>query len=87
MTKKREDLDLTTIVDQAFSSWLEATSLPGIMGTLPPAKVEQMKRSMVAPIFHAIPHIIDALEEKPLETDEDIVAAFSVPDSLEGLTP
>lgn len=87
MTKKREDLDLTTIVDQAFSSWLEATSLPGTMAALTPGKREQMKRSMVAPIFHAIPHIIAALEEKPLETDEEILSKFSIPDSLEGLTP
>lgn len=85
MTKKREDLDLTSIVDQAFNSWLEANSLPGMMAKLPPEKLEQMKRSMVAPIFHAIPALIAALEEKPMESDEEIVASFSVPDSLEGL--
>lgn len=84
MTKKREDLDMTTIVDQAFNSWLEASALPGTMATLPPEKLEQMKRSMVAPIWHAIPHLIAALEEKPLETDEEIIASFSIPDSLEG---
>ena len=31
MTKKREDVDMTTIVHQAFNSWLEANSLPGMM--------------------------------------------------------
>ena len=46
-----------------------------------------MKRFMVTPIFHALPAIIAALDEKPLETDAEIVASFSVPDSLEGRRP
>ena len=64
-----------------------------MLSALPPAKVEQMKRSMVAPVWHAIPHIIDALEEKPLEAgtkaDEAgaILSSFTVPDSLKGRTP
>jgi hypothetical protein len=87
MTKKREDLDMTTIVDQAFRSWLEASALPGTMAQLPPEKLEQMKRSMVSPIWHAIPAIIAALEAKELETDEEILAGFNVPDSLDGLLP
>lgn len=41
----------------------------------------------MGPIFHATPHIIAALEEKPLETDEEILSSFSIPDSLEGLIP
>lgn len=77
---KREDLDMTTIVDQAFSRWLEANSLPGMMGALPPPKLEQLKRSMAAPIFHAIQHVIAGLEE-------EIISSFSTPDSFEGLTP
>lgn len=89
--KKREDLDLTTIVDQAFNSWLEANAMPGMMGALPPAKIEAMKRSMVGPIYHAIPHIIAALDETPAATEEDeqekIIASFRVPDSLDGLLP
>ena len=89
--KKREDLDMTTIVDLAFKSWLEANSLPGMMGALPPAKIEQMKRSMIGPIYHAIPHIIAALDETPAETVEDeqekIIASFRVPDTLDGLLP
>lgn len=89
--KKREDLDLTTIVDQAFNSWLEANSLPGLMGKLPPAKLEAMKRNMIGPIFHAIPHIIAALEETPAESIEDehekIISSFTVPDTLDGLLP
>jgi hypothetical protein len=37
MTKKREDLDMTTIVDQAFSSRPEADALPGMMdASFPP---------------------------------------------------
>jgi hypothetical protein len=96
--KKREDLDLTTIVDQAFRSYLEATAMPGTINMLPPAKIEAMKRAWVGPIFHAIPHIIDALEGRhPAVTDgEDepdaeaaehaqILASFKVPDSLDGL--
>lgn len=89
--KKREDLDLTTIVDQAFNSWLEANSLPGLMAKLPPAKLEAMKRNMIGPIYHAIPHIIAALEENPAATVEDeheqILASFKVPDNLDGLLP
>ena len=77
---------MTTMDDKAFSSWLQANSLPGMMGALPPAKLDQMNRSMVAPIFHAIPHISAALEEKPAETEE-MTSSFSIPDSLEGLTP
>lgn len=89
--KKREDLDLTTIVDQAFNSWLEANSLPGLMAKLPPAKLEAMKRNMIGPIFHAIPHIIAALEENPAQTVEEdheqILSSFTVPDTLDGLLP
>lgn len=84
---KKSETARTTIVDKAFNSWLEATSLPGMMAALPPAKLEQLKRSMVAPIFRAIPYIIAALEEDPVETDKVIISSFSTPDSIEGLTP
>lgn len=91
--KKREDLDLTTIVDQAFRSYLEATAMPGATNMLPAAKLEQMKRAWVSPIHHAIPHIIAALDETPAPEGEDeeadehakILATFKVPDSLDGL--
>lgn len=89
--KNREDLDLTTIADPAFKSWLEANSLLGMMGALPLAKIEAMKRAMIGPIYHAIPHIIAALDEAPAETEEDeqekIIASFRVPDTLDGLLP
>jgi hypothetical protein len=93
--KKREDLDLTTIVDQAFRSYLEATAMPGTFDMLPAAKLEQMKRAWIRPIYYAIPHLIDALEGKAVETAGEpdaeaaeharILASFKVPDNLDGL--
>ena len=87
MTKKREDLDMTAIVDAAFNSLLESKGLTRTLGpdVLSAGKIEQLKRSMIQPIWHAIPAIIAALEEKPVETDEEILAGFNVPDSLDGL--
>lgn len=57
------------------------------MAALPPAKLEQLKRAMVAPIFQAIPAVIVALDGNPAETDEQILASFAIPDSLDGLLP
>ncbi|WP_223988095.1 hypothetical protein [Arthrobacter sp. NicSoilB8] len=58
-----------------------------MMGALPPGKLEELKRSMAAPIFHAIQHVIAGLEEEPVETDKEIISSFSTPDSFEGITP
>lgn len=78
---------MTAIVDAAFNSLLESKGLTRTLGpdVLSAGKIEQLKRSMIQPIWHAIPAIIAALEEKPVETDEEILAGFNVPDSLDGL--
>jgi hypothetical protein len=83
MTIKREDLDMTAIVDSAFQSLVASKGLTSTLSgdVLPKAKIEQMKRSMVTPIWHAINEILSQVQVK---SDEDILAAFTIPDTLEG---
>ncbi|HEX9088485.1 MAG TPA: hypothetical protein VF867_13275 [Arthrobacter sp.] len=83
MTIKREDLDMTAIVEAAFQSLVEAKGLTSTLSedVLPKAKIEQMKRSMVAPIWHSLNEILSQVQAK---SDEDILAAFTIPDTLEG---
>lgn len=83
MTINREDLDMTAIVEAAFNSMVEAKGLTATLSedVLSKAKIEQMKRSMVGPIWHAINEILSQVQAK---SDEDILAAFTIPDTLEG---
>lgn len=83
MTLKREDLDMTAIVEAAFNSLVGSKGLTATLSedVLPKAKIEQMKRSMVAPIWHALNEILSQVQAK---SDEDILAAFTIPDTLEG---
>ena len=89
MTKKPEDLDMTTLVDRTFKAMLDATMLPGTIDLLTAAQKEAMKRSMLRPIHFALPVILEMLAEDEAaakaESDEEIIAGFTVPDSLDGL--
>lgn len=83
MTVKREDLDMTAIVEAAFQSLVASKGLTATLSedVLPKAKIEQMKHSMVIPTWHALNEVLSQVQAK---SDEDILAAFSIPDTLEG---
>jgi len=86
MNIKREDLDMTAIVEAAFNSMVEAKGLTSTLSedVLSKETIERMKRSMVAPIWHALNEILSQVQGK---SHEDILAAFTIPDTLEGLQP
>jgi hypothetical protein len=90
MTKKREDLDMATIVDGAVASYLDDRKLTGAIPfeKMTPAEQKRMREAFLPVIWSAIPSILTQLNAKVVteeETSEEILADFMVPDSLEGL--
>jgi hypothetical protein len=90
MTKKREELDMATIVDEAITAYLSDRLLTGAkpFETMTPAEKDRMRQTFLPVIWSALPSILTQLNAKPItaeETEEEILADFTVPDSLEGL--
>ncbi|MET4144256.1 hypothetical protein ABIB45_001123 [Arthrobacter sp. UYCo732] len=91
MTKNREELDIQTIVDAAISNYLDDRKLTGAapFENQPPAELARLRQVFFPVIWSALPGILTQLNAKPVsaeETADEILADFSVPDSLEGLT-
>lgn len=90
MMKKREDLDMATIVDEAISNYLDARKLTGAVQfeNLSQADLKRMREVFLPVIWSAIPGVLTQVNAKAItaeETEEEILAGFNVPDSLEGL--
>lgn len=90
MTKKREDLDMAAITDEAIIRYLDDRALTGAVPfqKLPPEDKDRLRHAFIPVIWSAIPSILAQLAEKPVATDgtpDEILAGFTVPDSLEGL--
>ncbi|WP_422758911.1 hypothetical protein [Paenarthrobacter sp. C1] len=88
--KKREDLDMATIVDEAISNYLDGHKLTGAVPfeDLHPEQLKRMREAFLPVIWSAIPGILTQLNAKVItaeETEEEILADFQVPDTLEGL--
>lgn len=90
MMKKREDLDMATIVDEAISNCLDGRKLTGAVQfeNLGPAELKRMREAFLPVIWSALPSVLTQLNARVItaeETKEEILADFKVPDSLEGL--
>lgn len=90
MMKKREDLDMATIIDEAISNYLDDRKLTGAVPfeNLKPAELKRMREVFLPVIWSALPGILTQLNAKVItaeESEEEILAGFTVPDSLEGL--
>lgn len=90
MTKNREDLDLETVVDDAIANYLEDRKLTGAapFEKQSSAELDRLRRVFLPVIWSALPSILTQLNAKEItaeETQEEILADFKVPDSLEGL--
>lgn len=90
MTKKREELDMATIIDSAVKSYLEDSVLTGAppFGKFGPAEKERLRQAFPPVIWSAWPAIIEQFAAVPViavETEKDILAELTVPNSLEGL--
>lgn len=91
MMKKREDLDMATIVDEAISNYLDDRKLTGAVpfDEMPPADLKRMREVFLPVIWSAIPSVLTQVNAKVItaeESPEEILAEFTVPDTLEGLT-
>lgn len=91
MTKKREDLDMATITDEAIRRYLDdrAVTWATPFQKLSTGEKDRLRHAFIPVIWSAIPSILAQLAEKPVTADgtpEEILAGFTVPDSLEGLT-
>jgi hypothetical protein len=90
MMKKREDLDMATIVDEAISNYLDARKLTGAVQfeNLSQPELKRMREVFLPVIWSALPSVLTQLNAKVItaeETEEEILSGFKVPDSLEGL--
>lgn len=90
MMKKREDLDMATIVDEAISNYTDARKLTGAVPfeNMSQAELKRMREVFLPVIWSALPTVLTQLNAKVItaeETEEEILADFQVPDSLEGL--
>ena len=91
MMKKREDLDMATIVDEAISNYLDDRKLTGAVpfDKMTPAELTRMREVFLPVIWSALPSVLTQVNAKTIaaeETSEEILAEFKVPDTLEGLT-
>ncbi|MFB9714308.1 hypothetical protein [Arthrobacter methylotrophus] len=90
MMKKREDLDMATIVDEAISNYADSRKLTGAVPfeQMSQAQLKRMREVFLPVIWSAVPAILTQLNAKAIlaeETQEEILADFKVPDTLEGL--
>lgn len=90
MMKKREELDMATIVDEAISNYLSDRKLTGAapFEEQSPAELTRLRQVFLPVIWSALPSILTQLNAKVItaeETEEEILADFTVPDTLEGL--
>ncbi|ACL42019.1 hypothetical protein Achl_4068 (plasmid) [Pseudarthrobacter chlorophenolicus A6] len=90
MTKNREDLHMESIVNDAIANYLEDRKLTGAapFEKQSPAELDRLRRVFLPVIWSALPSILTQLNAKKVaaeETQEEILADFKVPDSLEGL--
>ncbi|MBG0738944.1 hypothetical protein IV500_05840 [Paeniglutamicibacter antarcticus] len=90
MMKKRENLDMATILEETIFNYLEDRKLTGSIQieNIGPAQLEQMRQAFLPVIWSALPSILTQLNAKALTAEEapdEILAGFTVPDTLEGL--
>lgn len=92
MSKKRDELNMAAITDAAITRYLDERALTGAVPfhKLPNEEQERLRRVFLPVIWNALPSILEHLAEEPViadQTTDEILAGFTVPDSLEGLTP
>jgi hypothetical protein len=88
--KSREELDISTIVDEAISNYLADRKLTGAkpFEEQAPAELKRLREVFLPVIWSALPSVLTQLNAKQVtaeETPEEILADFKVPDTLEGL--
>lgn len=82
--KKREELDMTAIVDATINAIHESKGSPG--GMLDPFQKNKMATALLPIIWHSTQAVLDQLAPADDEAaEEDAFSGFTVPDSLEGL--
>lgn len=89
--KKREELDMTAIVDEAITAYLSDRKMTGAtpFDKLTPDEKIRLRQTFLPVIWSALPSILEQLNTKQItaeESPDEILAGFTVPDSLEGLT-
>jgi hypothetical protein len=89
MMKKREELDMATIVDAAIADYAEGRLLTGAVPfeKMTPDQLKRMRDVFFPVIWSAIPSILTQLDTAVVSKDEyeEILAGFKVPDTLDGL--
>lgn len=85
--KTPEDLDMTALVETTIQSIHASQGSPG--GDLSPIQKNLMASALMPIIWHASQAVLAQLNAAELKAsaagDEESLAAFSIPDSLEGL--
>ncbi|MCC3299788.1 hypothetical protein [Arthrobacter caoxuetaonis] len=81
--KKREELDMTAIVDATVVAFHESKGSPG--GPIDPVKKELVAAAFMPVIWHTVQAVLDQLTKDEETGTEEPAAEFVVPDSLEGL--
>lgn len=81
--KKREELDMTAIVDATVVAVHESKGSPG--GPIDPVAKNLMGAALMPVIWHTVQAVLDQLAQDEAVGAEDPAAGFTVPDSLEGL--